>query len=78
MKVDLKCFAALSGAYECDYRDGTRHEVPDGQTVADLVQIAGVPKTEVKIIFVNGKKAELSTILKDGDKVAVAPATGGM
>jgi sulfur carrier protein ThiS len=78
VKVNLKCFAALSSAHECDYTNGTQHEVPDGQTVAALVQIAGVPKEKVRIIFVNGKKANLSTILTDGDQVAVAPATGGM
>jgi hypothetical protein len=52
--------------------------VPDGQTVPALVQIAGVPREGLKIIFVNGKKAEFSTILTDGDQIAVAPATGGM
>ena len=78
MKVNLKCFAALSSAHECDYRHSTQHDVSEGQTVANLVQIAGVPREDVKVIFVNGKNANFSTILTDGDQVAVAPATGGM
>jgi molybdopterin converting factor small subunit len=32
----------------------------------------------IKLVFVNGKQAEMNSVLKDGDQVGLAPATGGM
>lgn len=32
----------------------------------------------IKIVFVNGKHAETNSVLKDGDQVGLAPASGGM
>ncbi len=43
-----------------------------------LLAQAGIPDRDVKLIFVNGRKAELDTALRDGDQVGLAPATGGM
>ena len=38
----------------------------------------GLPKEEIKLIFVNNKRAGFDTVLKDGDQVALAPPVGGM
>jgi hypothetical protein len=32
----------------------------------------------VKLIFVNGQKASLDTVLKNGDQVGLSPPVGGM
>jgi len=37
-----------------------------------------ISNEDIKIIFINGKKAGEDSILKDGDRVAFAPAIGGM
>jgi molybdopterin converting factor small subunit len=50
----------------------------DGQTVEDLVQLAGISKEDVKIAFVNSRVVDLDTVLSDGDQVGLAPAVGGM
>ena len=78
MKVNLKCFASLVNLDSCDYKDSTEYNLDDGQTVEDLVQLAGIPKEDVKIAFVNSRVVDLDTVLSDGDQVGLAPAVGGM
>jgi molybdopterin converting factor small subunit len=78
MKVSIKCFASLVNLDTCDYKDSTEYELDDGQTVEDLVQLAGISKEDVKIAFVNSRVVDLSTVLADGDQVGLAPAVGGM
>jgi molybdopterin converting factor small subunit len=78
MKINLKCFAALANLDACDYKDSTEYELNDGQTIDDLVQLAGISKEDVKIAFVNNRIVEFDTVLSDGDQVGLAPAVGGM
>ena len=78
MKVSIKCFASLVNLDTCDYKDSTEYELDDGQTVEDLVKLAGISKEDVKIAFVNSRVVDLSTVLSDGDQVGLAPAVGGM
>lgn len=78
MKVDLKCFSTLVNPESCNFRDSTTYELSEGQTVEDLMKCAGIEKKDVKIIFVNSRIVDANTLLSDGDKVGLAPATGGM
>ena len=78
MKVDLKCFSKLASRDTCDYKDSTPYDLPDGQTVEDLVQLAGISREDVKIAFVNSRKVDFDAVLSDGDRVGLAPAVGGM
>jgi molybdopterin converting factor small subunit len=78
MKVNLKCFATLVDAESCNFHDSTVYELEDGQTVEDLIVVAGIEKENVKIAFVNGKKVGFDSVLSDGDRIGLAPATGGM
>jgi len=78
MKVSVKCFSSLADAETCDYRNSTTHDLSEGGTVLDLLETAGIEKSEVKIVFVNSKVAGLGEILSGGDQIGLAPATGGM
>ena len=78
MKISLKCFAKLSEANVCDFRDGDEREISPAETVRSVVQQLGFQPDDVKVIFVNGKIAELDTVLRDGDRLGLAPAEGGM
>ena len=78
MKISLKCFAKLSEANVCDFRDGDDREFSEGETVRSLIKRLGFRTDEIKIIFVNGKIAELDTVLRNGDRLGLAPAEGGM
>ena len=78
MKINLKCFADLADRYECDYQKTTTLNMNDGSTVGKVMQDSGIPVTDVKIVFVNGKIAGAGQLLNDGDRVTLVPATGGM
>lgn len=78
MKINLKCFATLSNPDTCDYNDSTPYNLAAGQTVEDLAERAGIARTDVKIVFVNGQIVDFDTPLRNGDHVGLAPAVGGM
>ena len=78
MKIGLKCFATLADADTCDYKNSTAKTLPDGSTVRKLLIQEAIHEKDVKLIFVNGRKASLDTVLKNGDQVGLAPAVGGM
>jgi len=78
MKVNLKCFSTLATPDTCDYKDSTAYDLPEGQSVGDLVERAGIAKEDVKIAFVNSRIVNFDTVLSDGDRVGLSPAAGGM
>ena len=78
MRVYVKCFATLVNKDACDYRQRQAYDLADGQTVAHLAERAGVAGEDVKIAFVNNRKAPLEAELFDGDRVGLVPAVGGM
>jgi molybdopterin converting factor small subunit len=78
MKVTVKCFSTLADADSCDYKDSTPYELEDGETVTALIKRLNQSPENIKLVFVNGKHAETHSVLKDGDQVGLAPATGGM
>ena len=51
--------------------------VPAGTTVDALVETLGLPRKEVKIVFVNGRKADLDKGIQGGDRVGIFPPVGG-
>ena len=75
MKVNLKCFADLANPDTCDFKDATAYELEDGQTVDHLIKLAGIKSKDVKIAFVNNSVAKIDTVLGDGDRVALTPAS---
>jgi molybdopterin converting factor small subunit len=78
MKVAVKCFATLADGETCDYKGATEYEMTEGAKVGELIRKLDIVEEEVKIIFVNGRKGETDTELKEGDRVGFAPAVGGM
>jgi len=74
----MRCFAKLAPADTCDCRKSTLDNLAEGQTVEDLCQREGIAKEDVKLVFVNSKKADLTNILSDVDRVGLATAIGGM
>ena len=75
MKIALKCFASLADPNACDFYDGIDYQLEDGQTVEQLVQLAGFNSDDVASVYVNSRIANLDTVLSEGDRVALKPAT---
>lgn len=78
MNVNMKCFATLVDAGSCNFDDGTLYTLKEGQTVEDLIEASALHKEDIKIVFVNSKKVGFDMVLSEGDRIAFAPATGGM
>jgi len=48
-----------------------------GMPVSDLLDELGVPKDQAKLIFINGVKGNLSSLLEGGERIGVFPPVGG-
>jgi sulfur carrier protein ThiS len=73
MKIQVSCFATLS-----------RYTPPEGyleaeksDTPAKILDRLGIPREEVKIVFVNGQNSGLDVVLNENDRVGIFPAIGG-
>jgi molybdopterin synthase sulfur carrier subunit len=78
MRVTVRVYATL-----CRYVPGVfagtpiEMELPDGATVADLIERMEIPAREVKIAFVNGRTRSPDWLLESGDEAGIFPPTGG-
>jgi molybdopterin converting factor small subunit len=78
MQVRVKLFATL-----CHYFSNAvpgipfEIEVPEGATLADLVNQLKLPHEEVKVFFVNGRARPLEWPLGPSDEVGIFPLIAG-
>jgi molybdopterin converting factor small subunit len=72
MEVSVKLISTFS-QYKKNLDNG-KAIISDNNTVADLAQKIGLPLKLVRLVFVNGKQADLETVLADGDNVFLPPA----
>jgi len=78
MRLQIKLFATL-----CRYFGNAAPgipfeiEVPNGTTVADLVNRLKLPRKEVKVFFVNGRSRPIEWPLEPGDEVGIFPLVAG-
>ena len=55
--------------------DGThRLSLPDGSTVREVIRKMGVPFERVAMTMVNGRKCQVSTGIKSGDRIILIPS----
>jgi len=78
MKIQVKLFATL-----CRYFNNAapgvpfEMELPEGATMADLVNQLKLPREEVKVFFVNGRARPVEWPLEPGDEVGIFPLVAG-
>ena len=73
MRITVKLFATLR---QERFHEEVR-EVSPGTTVSRVVEDLRLPKREVKVILVNGRHADPSTELSEGDTLALFPLVDG-
>ncbi len=78
MKVNVKCFSSLSDEFECSYDKSVSLDIEEGDTVHGAIDKMRIPESKVKITFLNNQIVNFEQPLKDGDKLTLVPATGGM
>lgn len=78
MRVQVKLFATL-GRYFGNATSGIpfEMELPEGATVAGLVDLLKLPREEVKVFFVNGRARSIDWPLELGDEVGIFPLVAG-
>ena len=78
MIVHLKCFSTMASPDKCDFIDSTAYELTEGQTVEDLINLSGINIDDVKIAIVNSRVVGFDTVLKDGDRIGLAPTISAL
>ena len=53
------------------------YAIEAGITVGGLISQLDVPQDQIKLVFIDGVKAELSAILSGGERVGIFPPVGG-
>ncbi|MCJ7546028.1 MAG: MoaD/ThiS family protein [Deltaproteobacteria bacterium] len=79
MIVEIKIFSTLKGyVAESDMLVGdNRWEIPEGITACELGKKLKIPEKEIKIILINGRKADADHVLNEGDSVYIFPLLMG-
>ena len=72
--ITIKLFATLKRFLPASSEN---YPIETGITVKQLLDELCIPKEEVKIIFIDGVKHDLGSILKGGERVGIFPAVGG-
>ena len=72
--ISLKLFATLAKRMP---DNSSQYPIKPGATVRDIVDKLNITEDEAKLIFVNNKRAFLTSVLKDGDRVGIFPPVGG-
>lgn len=74
--IDVQLFANLTSSVD---PRRTQFEVDPrpGLTVGEVAGQEGIAAADIQIILVNGRRADLDTVLTSGDRLGLFPAVGG-
>lgn len=73
MQLEIKLFASLQKFKP----QQEKVALEDGFTVLDILERIGISPSEVAIVLVNGRHAQLDQALHDGETVALFPPIAG-
>ena len=78
MRIEVAVFATLRRYMpELGLGETKTLEVEPGTTMAEVVDMLGLPKDEVQIVVRNHLHADLSDAVTEGDRIVFVPAIGG-
>ena len=72
--ITLKLFATLAKFLPSD---AEMFPISEDTTVEDVIRELEIPPKEIKLIFINGVKKDIKTVLQGGERVAIFPPLGG-
>ncbi len=72
--IQIKLFAALQRFMPVSAEN---YAIEAGTSIRTLLRQLHIPEDEAKLIFINGIKAELTTVLKGGERIGIFPPVGG-
>ena len=83
MKITFKLYASLTQYLPADSRYDNRVplDLPEGSSVAQVIEPFGMPEKLVHLVLVNGTyvppEERLSRVLREGDVLAIWPPIAG-
>ena len=83
MKITFKLYASLTDYLPADARYDNRVplDLPEGSTIAQVIEPFGLPQKLVHLVLVNGNyvppEQRLSQVLEEGDVLAIWPPIAG-
>jgi sulfur-carrier protein len=77
MQVKVRVFASLRRHVASLGENPISVELPEGNSVAELMRHLQIPLNEVKVMFVNGRARPEDWQLEAGDEVGIFPPVGG-
>lgn len=72
--ITIRLYATLQG-YMPDNAD--HYPIQMGASLEHLIKSLEIPKDKIKLLFINGVRCGLETIVKDGDCIGIFPPIGG-
>ncbi len=76
--IEVALFATLRKYRPDDPKGGTfQMEVANGATVAELIDLLGIPPAQTKLIFVNNVGRNEDYVIKADEWVAIFPPVAG-
>jgi molybdopterin converting factor small subunit len=74
LRIQLKLYATLQALMP---PEGGDYPISPGMTVQELLYRLHVPTDKAKLIFIDGRKADLRSKLNGGERVGIFPPVGG-
>ena len=72
--IQIKLFATLSSKLP---DDADNYPLGEKTTVRELLRNLQIPEKKAKLVFINGEKKTIDTVLKNGDRLGIFPPVGG-
>jgi molybdopterin converting factor small subunit len=72
--IQIKLFATLQKFMPAAAEN---YPIEAGTTVGILLQQLDIPPEKIKLVFIDGVRAELTSTLKGGERVGIFPPVGG-
>ena len=72
--IQIKLFATLQRFMPASAEN---YAIEAGTSIRTLLQQLDIPEDKAKLIFIDGLKAELTTVLKGGERIGIFPPVGG-
>jgi len=70
--IELRLFASLQR-----FLPKEPYSITPPARIRDVVEQLGIPVQEAKLIFVDGRRGDLDTVLNGGERVGIFPPVGG-
>jgi len=74
VQVSLKLFATLQRFVQTQ---ADNYSIQSDTTVGELIDKLGLPEKQVKLIFIDGVRGGIHTVLHGGERIGIFPPVGG-